>query len=95
MQTNEGYDDTEQDSRSDRESAPYGCMSNDVHVAYGTIVNEIKEVSRSYKEASMALDVGKIFFEERDVIAYSTSGNRTSDLSAPDSALQDVYQRDL
>ena len=46
----------------------------DVHVAYGTIVNEIKEVSRSYKEARMALDVGKIFFEERDVIAYSTLG---------------------
>ena len=34
------------------------------YVAYGTIVNEIKEVSRSYKEARMALDVGKIFFEE-------------------------------
>ena len=33
-----------------------------VHVAYGTIVDEIKEVSRSYKEARMALDVGKIFF---------------------------------
>ena len=47
---------------------------NDVHVAYGTIVNEIKEVSRSYKEARMALDVGKIFFEEKDVIAYSTLG---------------------
>ena len=46
----------------------------DVHVAYGTIVNEIKEVSRSYKEARMAHDVGKIFFEERDVIAYSTLG---------------------
>ena len=36
------------------------------------IVGEIKEVSRSYKEARMALDVGKIFFEEKDVIAYST-----------------------
>ncbi len=47
---------------------------NDIHVAYGTIVGEIKEVSRSYKEARMALDVGKIFFEEKDVIAYSTLG---------------------
>ena len=35
-----------------------------VHVAYGTIVNEIKEVSRSYKEAKMAMDVGKIFYPE-------------------------------
>ena len=33
-----------------------------VRVSYGTVVREIKEVSRSYKEAKMALDVGKIFF---------------------------------
>ena len=45
-----------------------------VRVAYGTVVKEIKEVSRSYKEAKMALDVGKIFFDERDVIAYSALG---------------------
>ena len=45
-----------------------------VHVAYGTIVNEIKDVSRSYKEARMALDVGKIFFENQVVIAYSQLG---------------------
>ena len=46
----------------------------DVHMAYGTIVNELKEVSRSYKEARMALDVGKIFFGDREVIAYSSLG---------------------
>lgn len=45
-----------------------------VHIAYGTIVKELKEVSRSYKEARMALDVGKIFFGENDVIAYSSLG---------------------
>lgn len=44
------------------------------HVAYGTIVNEIKEVSRSYKEAKMALDVGKIFYSNKNVIAYSNLG---------------------
>lgn len=70
---NEGYEELNKTAevivnlfRSDAE--------NDIHVAYGTIVNEIKEVSRSYKEARMALDVGKIFFEEKDVIAYSTLG---------------------
>jgi carbohydrate diacid regulator len=46
----------------------------DALIAYGTIVNELKEVSRSYKEARMALNVGKIFFEERKVIAYSSLG---------------------
>ncbi len=45
-----------------------------VHVSYGTVVHEIKEVSRSYKEARMAMDVGKIFFDERDVVAYSELG---------------------
>jgi carbohydrate diacid regulator len=46
----------------------------DVHIAYGTSVNEIKDVSRSYKEAKMALDVGKIFFEGKQVVAYSELG---------------------
>ena len=34
------------------------------HIAYGTIVGDIREVSRSYKEAKMALDVGKIFLQQ-------------------------------
>ena len=45
-----------------------------VHVAYGTIINDIKEVSRSYKEAKMALDVGKIFYGDKNVMAYSNLG---------------------
>ena len=47
---------------------------NTTHIAYGTIVSELKEVSRSYKEARMALDEGKIFSPEKDVIAYSSLG---------------------
>ncbi len=43
-------------------------------IAYGTVVNELKEVSRSYKEARMALNVGKIFFADRQIIAYSSLG---------------------
>ena len=45
-----------------------------IRVAYGTIVNEIKEVSKSYKEASMALDVGRIFYTERNILAYNELG---------------------
>ncbi len=45
-----------------------------VHISYGTIVNDIKEVSKSYKEAKLASEVGKIFFTEKDVVAYSTLG---------------------
>lgn len=52
----------------------FGERSQEIRVSYGTIVNEIKEVSRSYKEAGMALDVGKIFFQEKNIIAYSALG---------------------
>lgn len=45
-----------------------------IRIAYGTVIQEIKEVSRSYKEAKMALDVGKIFFGDRKIIAYSELG---------------------
>ncbi len=50
-----------------------GAMTK-VNVSYGTIVGDIKEVSRSYKEAKMALDVGKIFYSGKNVVAYSNLG---------------------
>lgn len=72
---------SEGDSVKDIEKAAKNIISTlekdglrNIRVAYGTIVNEIKEVSRSYKEAKMALDVGKIFFDERNIIAYSELG---------------------
>ncbi len=49
------------------------AMTN-VKVAYGTVVHELKDVSKSYKEAKMALDVGKIFYAEKNVVAYTTLG---------------------
>lgn len=45
-----------------------------VRVSFGTVVSELKDVSKSYKEAKMALDVGKIFYAEKDVVAYTTLG---------------------
>ena len=45
-----------------------------VRVAFGNVVQELKDVSKSYKEAKMALDVGKIFYAERNVVAYSILG---------------------
>ena len=47
---------------------------DDARIAYGTAVNEIREVSRSFKEAKMALDVGRIFFDECRIICYSELG---------------------
>ncbi|OON97359.1 MAG: CdaR family transcriptional regulator [Epulopiscium sp. Nele67-Bin005] len=45
-----------------------------VSVAVGTIVNDLKDVSNSYKEASMALEVGKIFNSEGHISTYSKLG---------------------
>ena len=45
-----------------------------VRVGYGTIVQELKDVSKSYKAAMMALDVGKIFYVEKRVNAYGNLG---------------------
>lgn len=45
-----------------------------VRLAIGTIVRDLKDVSRSYKEARMSLDVGRIFFEDKQVISYAELG---------------------
>ncbi len=45
-----------------------------VRISYGSIVTELKEVSKSYKEAIMAMEIGEIFFKERQIVAYSELG---------------------
>ncbi len=45
-----------------------------VRVAYGTIVSDIQQVSRSYKEARMALNVGKTFYTEKHIYSYEQLG---------------------
>ncbi len=45
-----------------------------VRVSFGTVVGDIKGVSKSFKEAKMALDVGKIFYPEKTIIAYDSLG---------------------
>ena len=73
VKPNETYDDMAKTANVIVDMLNSEAMTQ-VHVAFGTIVNEIKEVSRSYKEAKMALDVGKIFYSSRNVIAYSKLG---------------------
>ena len=73
LEEDEGYDEIGKTAQTIFDNLGLD-KQEDTHIAYGTIVKELKEVSRSYKEARMALDVGKIFFSERDVIAYSSLG---------------------
>ena len=73
LKPNETYEDMEKTAKIVVDMLNTEAMTQ-VHVAYGTIVNEIKDVSRSYKEAKMALDVGKIFYNGRNVVAYGNLG---------------------
>lgn len=73
LKNNEGYEDLDKVASMLVDTLTAEIMTK-VHVAYGTIVSEIKEVSRSYKEAKVALDVGKIFYSEKNVVAYSKLG---------------------
>lgn len=69
----EEYDTIEHTAQTIVDMMNMEAMLN-VRVAYGTIVGELKDVSKSYKEAKMALEVGKIFYVERKVNAYNTLG---------------------
>lgn len=45
-----------------------------VRIAYGTIISELKDVSKSYKEADMALEVGRVFYSDKSILAYNELG---------------------
>ncbi len=45
-----------------------------VRIAYGTIISELKDVSKSYKEADMALEVGRVFYADKNILAYNELG---------------------
>lgn len=46
----------------------------DAYVSYGSVIRELKDVSLSYKEARLAHDVRKIFYEDSRVISYDRLG---------------------
>ncbi len=43
-------------------------------IAYGSVMGELKDASRSYKEARLAMDVCRICYEEQDIISYNRLG---------------------
>lgn len=73
LKSNESYEDMEKTAKVILDVLNAESAAR-FYIAYGTIVNEIKEVSRSFKEAKMALDVGKIFYKHKNVIAYNNLG---------------------
>ena len=53
-------------------------VTNELHIrvviGIGTIVGHIRELARAYKEAQVAIDVGKVFDTEKSVINYENLG---------------------
>lgn len=45
-----------------------------VRVGYGNRVNHLQDIAKSYQEAKMALEVGRIFYAEKETIAYRYLG---------------------
>lgn len=45
-----------------------------VRVGYGNRVNLLPEIARSYQEAKLALEVGRIFYIEEDMVSYGNLG---------------------
>jgi len=69
----QGYDEVHKIANTIVDMMNTEAMLN-VRVSYGTIVDELKDLSKSFKEAKMALDVGRIFYAEKKVNAYNTLG---------------------
>jgi len=45
-----------------------------VTIGIGTAVENIKDLARSYKEAQVALEVGKVFDNEKNIVSYENLG---------------------
>lgn len=45
-----------------------------VRVGYGDVVNTLPDIAKSYQEAKMALEVGKIFYAQKETFAYRYLG---------------------
>ena len=73
LEQSEGYEDAQQIARVITDTLNMEAMAS-VRVAYGTIVQELKEVPRSYQEAQVALEVGRVFYAERGILAYDELG---------------------
>lgn len=73
LEPDDGYEEMVQISNTIVDMMNTEAMLN-VRVAIGNAVTELRDVSKSYKEAKMSLDVGKIFYAEKSVVAFTTLG---------------------
>ena len=58
-------------SISDTLSTEFYCR---VGIGIGTVVDNIKDLAKSYKEAQIAIEVGKVFEAEKEIVSYENLG---------------------
>ncbi len=73
LRDKDGNEEMEKIARTICDTLNAEAMSN-VYVAIGTVVWDLKNVSLSYKEAKMALEVGKIFEPDKNIVNYAQLG---------------------
>ena len=73
LEEKEGYKELEEAARTAVDMLNTEAMIK-TRGSYGTIVDELRDLSRSYKEAKMAMDVGRIFDAGKRVISYNELG---------------------
>ena len=68
-----------------------------VYIGISTIVDNLKDLARAYKEARIALEVGKVFDNERSVVSYENLGIGRLIYQLPttlcEAFLQEVFKR--
>ena len=65
-----------------------------VSVGIGTVVSSIKELAGSFKEAQIALEVGKVFDTERTIVSYDNLGIARLIYQLP-TTLCDMFLREI
>ena len=58
-------------SVSDTLSSEFYCKAG---IGIGSIVHNVKDLSRSYREAQIAVEVGKVFETEKEIVSYENLG---------------------
>lgn len=45
-----------------------------VNIGIGTVVNNLREIAKSFKEANVAIEVGRIFDNDKNIVSYENLG---------------------
>ena len=68
-----------------------------VNIGISTVVDNLKDLARAYKEAQVALDVGKVFETEKNIVSYENLGIGRLIYQLPttlcDMFLQEVFKK--